>query len=160
MRKIDVALVCAGLLFVSSHARAQETYDFPHTRTVYELLDIDAQKALSKESPAGDTSSEIAALRQELQEMRDRTKPAPEAQAEEPAAPSVKKGIVVDSIYGVGNQLTANVTIDGQMLHFKQGQQKALNNPSSAYRLSRIDPPCVVLRNGSDSPQRSCYVME
>jgi len=159
MRKIDVALVCAGLLIVSSHASAQDTFDFPHTRTVYQLLDIDAQRALSKERPAGEASSEIAALRQELQEMRN-TKPASEAESEGQAAPSVKKGIFVDSIYGVGNQLTAQVNIDGQLLHFVQGQEKALNNPSSAYRLSRIDPPCVVLRNGSAHPQRACYFVE
>ena len=107
--------------------------------------------------PQAWTGSQTVAdlLRAEVQAQR-----APAA-----AGPSVReRGVRVQAIYGIGRQLMADVAIDGDVQRFRSGQEQARRRDARAageagesYRLQRIEPPCVVLRHGSDT-LRTCLL--
>ncbi|WP_141217931.1 hypothetical protein [Bordetella genomosp. 5] len=107
--------------------------------------------------PQAWTGSQTVAdlLRAEVQAQR-----APVA-----AGPSVReRGVRVQAIYGIGRHLMADVAIDGDVQRFRSGQEQARRRDARAageagesYRLQRIEPPCVVLRHGSDT-LRTCLL--
>lgn len=78
--------------------------------------------------------------------------------------PGRERGIRVQAIYGIGRQLMADVSINGDVQRFRTGQAQARRRDASVsddagegYRLHRIEPPCVVLKQGTET-LRTCLL--
>jgi len=65
----------------------------------------------------------------------------------EPAPATPKEPTTVLGIFGLGNNLFADVSIDSQRLRFQTGRGAPLGaNQKSPYQLINIAPPCVKLK--------------
>ncbi|WP_420226520.1 hypothetical protein [Pigmentiphaga litoralis] len=98
----------------------------------------------------------------------ERALEAERAKSGRPAAnvmtPPVKRPdrITVAAIYGLAGALQADVLVNGERLHFRQGQAQARNaasgTGSGSFQLAKIDDLCVHLtRSGERTPRVACY---
>ena len=62
------------------------------------------------------------------------------------ASPKAKTADKLHAIYGLGNKLTAEVTIDSVSMSFRSGVLQPLFGLRIGYELVNIDPPCVKLK--------------
>ena len=95
-------------------------------------------------------------------EMRVQGVAAPSSSSK--AAGERDRGVRVQAIYGIGRQLMADVSIDGDVLRFRSGQEqgrrqdaRTSDEAGDVYRLQRIEPPCVVLQQRSQT-LRTCLL--
>lgn len=116
-----------------------------------------ADLSVQPEPPQSWTGSQTVAdlLRAETQAQRASTPGT---------TPGRERGIRVQAIYGIGRQLMADVLINGDVQRFRTGQAQARRRDASVsadagegYRLHRIEPPCVVLKQGTET-LRTCLL--
>lgn len=131
--------------------------------TVEQMLVIDTRIALSKEQQR---EREAMGLKQApLALAAPVSQPAPKVapidnqdKAEPPAAPEMPKAptLSVEGIFGLGDQLFAQVLIDGRMVRFKKNQRYPVGYDSAfPYLLVSINVPCIRL-TGPGGPQKLC----
>jgi hypothetical protein len=80
--------------------------------------------------------------------------------AEEPPQPTVVPvSVEVLGIFGLGNNLMADVAINGSRVRFKRGQLHPLGvAPGYPYTLVSIKTPCVKVIDSTKSEYEACLV--
>lgn len=110
--------------------------------------------------------TELNLVRDMLRLDAERALEAERAKAGRPAASAavapVKRPdrVTVAAIYGVAGALQADVLVNGERLHFRQGQAQARNASAAtgSFQLAKIDDLCVHLtRSGERTPRVVCY---
>lgn len=131
--------------------------------TVGEMLAIDTRIALKKEQlreleamglkHSGSSSAQAIQPVPKMTPVHepdkpDNTKPLPE----KPQVPALS----VEGIFGPGDQLAADVLIDGRKVRFKTGQRYPIGyDRSFAYQLISINVPCIRV-SGPSGSQKLC----
>lgn len=131
--------------------------------TVEQMLAIDTRLALKKEQQreleAMGIKPSAPVVVQPVSALASMPIVAPvDIQAKKEPAPEKPKAPVlsVEGIFGPGDQLFADVRIDGRMVRFKKNQRYPLGYDSNfAYQLQSINVPCVRL-TGPQGPQKLC----
>ena len=132
--------------------------------TVEEMLAIDTRIALKKEQqreleamgikPAQSVSVPPVSM---APQPTPKVNPSEgQAQKEPTQEKSRAPALSVEGIFGPGDQLFADVLIDGRKVRFKKNQRYPLGYDSSfPYQLLSINVPCVRL-TGPQGPQKVC----
>lgn len=155
-----------AVLVLSSGSRAQELTDLEQAKvaaTVGEMLAIDTRIALKKEQQrefeamgikpqplAAVTSAPVIQPTPKMTPIDepDKAKATPEKPMEQVLS--------VEGIFGPGDQLAADVLINGRKVRFKSGQRYPIGyDRTFAYQLISINVPCVRL-SGPDGSQKLC----
>jgi hypothetical protein len=152
---------------VLAHSTIALADDFPDVEqakvaaTVGEMLAIDTRIALKKEQQreleAMGLKQPSGAVVQAAPQVAPRTTPidAPEKKAAVPEQPKPPV-LSVEGIFGPGDQLFADVLIDGRKVRFKSGQRYPIGYGNSfAYQLVSINVPCIRLAGPAGS-QKLC----
>lgn len=151
------------MLTVSSSVQADQMSDQQLTgvaETVGEMLLIDTRIALSKEHQR---ELEAMGIKHQAPVAAQAALPTPKmTPVEEPAKtqplPDKPKAPVlsVEGIFGPGDQLSADVLIDGRKVRFKTGQRYPIGYARPfAYQLISINVPCIRL-SGPGGSQKLC----
>lgn len=124
-------------------------------RTVYDMLRIDAiragiaeREALREKMGARPVSNSPNAMRNNANSdagsKPEPDKPKTDAPAQAPAAqqPAV---FDVQAIYGLGEHLYADVSVNGAVVRFMKGQALPLGYAEFRFHLAAINTPCVKL---------------
>lgn len=124
---------------------------WPEADTVLDLLRADARAALAGKR---------------LERAQDWLAASSVQSVSASAAPASGEGrdrIDVRAIYGVGQVLHADVSVNGALWRYRQGRRWPLgvSDPGAAphYALASIDPPCVRLRGEGESVRTACLLV-
>lgn len=157
-------LLCAcAILSFQSEAQGMGEAQAQAITTVQELLQLDAETALNNERQRylksvdkQQTTTHVVPTSAELTVAPITTAaaaPTPPT-APEPIKPEAdpEDHLSLLSIFGVGNQLRADVDINGHQVRFLAGRPMPIAGPPVAgYRLVSFKTPCVVLANARTS---------
>lgn len=155
-------LVVVGLAFHSS-GYADQLSDMQQATvaaTVGEMLAIDTRIALKKEQQREreamgikNQPAAVAPVMQPTPKMTPIDEPdKAKAVPEKPKVPVLS----VEGIFGPGDQLAADVLINGRKVRFKSGQRYPIGyDRTFAYQLISINVPCIRL-SGPEGSQNLC----
>lgn len=146
---LNKTLIMLGLM-VSVVSVAHASGPMPsQSLIVREMLQIDANIALMNERKRLDEAMGVVNEKQVTVESASETSQLIESSEEEETV-----SLVVHGIYGVGNELFADIGINGSRVRFKRGREVAERvGPDFPYRLKSINPPCATLINaGTEMP--------
>lgn len=119
--------------------------------TVGEMLAIDTRIALKKEQQreleAMGLKPSQAVMAPAVMQPMPKVAPIDAQEKKEPTPEKAKEAVLsVEGIFGPGDQLFADVLIDGRKVRFKSSQRYPIGYDSSfAYQLVSINVPCIRL---------------
>lgn len=154
-----IAFAIASLVCVAVHAGEPELPPsgvFGISQTVNEMLRIDSDRALLSEqkmlaeaqSRNGGSTNLSGILPGEAQAQVEPPKPTP-------APPPIRLEVL--GIFGLGDNLLADVSIDNSRVRFKRGQSSPLGaGPDFPYQLIAIKVPCVKLVDANKAEHTVC----
>ncbi|MDZ5605288.1 hypothetical protein SJI00_21165 [Pseudomonas sp. RP23018S] len=124
------------------------------------MIVIDAERALRAEKKMlADAEARMDSQSSPIKETPDAVgKESPAVGVDDPAQPQVPPfNMEVLGIFGLGNSLMADVSINGSQVRYKRGQTQPVGSASGfPFQLVRIKLPCVKVVDASKTEHEAC----
>lgn len=128
--------------------------------SVGHMLALDAERAMTTESIALlDSRRKLAAMNSgssSQQSTPSAAAPAPQPDPVPVVAPERPVQMALLGIFGLGDNLQADVDIGGSRVRFQRGRPYPLGSSDFPYRLVAIKVPCVLLSKADKSEVSVC----